>query len=504
MTLNSKIGTAGFIPVVSLSRVERERSRTLATPLSPPDLPADAASPGTTVGQVIASRTANAGARGATSITLLPPTVAFTRNPIMFASIAFLSLSKGLGDYDRVSLVSVFLALAHGESEFDVTATSSTTSAKGPLQIVKGTYLTANLAGERCLNRGPAGLRDAMQIMFAEHPPPAGKWTTMDHSHPGTDMSLATVHLGLISLYITKFERDWAWSDKGYVYRRKITPNVRTFQAMFGSLLVQRWSGLQAIFTAFHTNGLYWMDKTERSTYKYDNRPSLDAAYQQIFNDMMYVRQMVTAFRDDPTFKGDPGDPPGPIKKLPPDSPYMGGSIMWDFKAIGKFKNLLSLANRYLISSPGAAPDNAPSNTPAVTITSGFGPRGRNPKAGMMHSTHKGLDLRAREGSSVYACADGVIATKRKYTNMGSWGLTFVLKCDSDDAEIRYAHLSRCDVEVGDRVTQGQLLGASGHSGVIQPHLHVEYKPAGGSVANPLSDPLKRYTKTLSPTKSTA
>jgi murein DD-endopeptidase MepM/ murein hydrolase activator NlpD len=84
---------------------------------------------------------------------------------------------------------------------------------------------------------------------------------------------------------------------------------------------------------------------------------------------------------------------------------------------------------------------------------------------------HSGLDIAGPTGAAVAAPADGVVilAAARPFTLEGNllminhgMGLTSA-----------FLHLSRIDVKVGDRVRQGQPLGAIGMTGrATGPHLH--------------------------------
>lgn len=105
---------------------------------------------------------------------------------------------------------------------------------------------------------------------------------------------------------------------------------------------------------------------------------------------------------------------------------------------------------------------------------------------GTRDGAHHGIDLATRDangtpttGLPVFAVVPGVIArTPDDYS-----GGTMVVLRTRDGAEVKYAHLSRRDVRVGDVVAAGQVLGLSGRSGVVNgPHLHLEFWWGGSSV----------------------
>lgn len=96
-------------------------------------------------------------------------------------------------------------------------------------------------------------------------------------------------------------------------------------------------------------------------------------------------------------------------------------------------------------------------------LTSRFGPRwGR---------MHKGIDVANSIGTSILA-ADGGVVTKACYS--GSYGN--LIEIDHQNGyKTRYAHLSGYKVSVGDKVTQGQLIGLMGSTGrSTGSHLHFE------------------------------
>ncbi len=89
---------------------------------------------------------------------------------------------------------------------------------------------------------------------------------------------------------------------------------------------------------------------------------------------------------------------------------------------------------------------------------------------------HNGVDYAAPRGTPVRAVGDGVIEFAGQQNGYGN---IVQIKHDKERATV-YAHLSRIDVEVGQRVEQGQHIGAVGATGwATGPHLHFEFKIAG-------------------------
>lgn len=91
--------------------------------------------------------------------------------------------------------------------------------------------------------------------------------------------------------------------------------------------------------------------------------------------------------------------------------------------------------------------------------------------------SHAGIDIRAAEGTPIYAAADGVVtkaAPDSKGVEKGGGHMIFV--DFGMGAEGRYMHLSRYGVQVGDKVKAGQVIGFTGNTGdSTTPHLHFEY-----------------------------
>jgi len=84
---------------------------------------------------------------------------------------------------------------------------------------------------------------------------------------------------------------------------------------------------------------------------------------------------------------------------------------------------------------------------------------------------HKGLDFTAAMGTPVYATGDGRVSTSYYSHTFGN-----VVYLDHGfNFETRYAHLSKYNVEAGQFIKRGQIIGYVGNTGTsVSPHLHYE------------------------------
>ena len=95
---------------------------------------------------------------------------------------------------------------------------------------------------------------------------------------------------------------------------------------------------------------------------------------------------------------------------------------------------------------------------------------------------HLGVDYGAPTGTPVRVVADGVIDFAGRQNGYGN----VVEVRHGNNRSTLYAHLSRIDVRMGQRVEQGQRLGAVGATGwATGPHLHYEFR-IGGQHQDPL------------------
>lgn len=116
-------------------------------------------------------------------------------------------------------------------------------------------------------------------------------------------------------------------------------------------------------------------------------------------------------------------------------------------------------------------------------LSSGFGRR-RHPVLGYTRM-HKGIDFAAPTGTPIMAAGDGVVEFAGRHGGYGN----YVRIRHNSTYKTAYAHLSRYGkgIRRGRRVTQGQIIGYVGSTGMSTgPHLHYEVL-RNGRQTNPLT-----------------
>jgi murein DD-endopeptidase MepM/ murein hydrolase activator NlpD len=107
-------------------------------------------------------------------------------------------------------------------------------------------------------------------------------------------------------------------------------------------------------------------------------------------------------------------------------------------------------------------------------ITQSFGATGT--RDGVPVSYHEGVDLRARQPLPFVASGRGIVVLAESMTVRGN----VIYLYHGAGVVTGYFHLSRIDVEVGDLVESGQMLGLTGNTGLsTAPHLHWEMRVNG-------------------------
>jgi murein DD-endopeptidase MepM/ murein hydrolase activator NlpD len=154
----------------------------------------------------------------------------------------------------------------------------------------------------------------------------------------------------------------------------------------------------------------------------------------------------------------------GPLEVL---ATSVDGSIDPRFERLGLSLARLSALERGL----DGVPQLLPTDQSQTRISSGFGYR-RDPftRRGAMHS---GLDFKGPTGSAIFATANGRVS-------FAGWKSGYGKVIDiqhSNGVMTRYAHLSRINTAVGQRVEAGERIGALGSTGrSTGPHLHFEVR----------------------------
>ena len=116
------------------------------------------------------------------------------------------------------------------------------------------------------------------------------------------------------------------------------------------------------------------------------------------------------------------------------------------------------------------------SSTPAISpvkgiLTSGFGYR-TDPMTGQ-RALHRAIDISTMPGRPVVAAADGIVVKARRAGHLGNG----VVVSHGYGLTTTYGHLSRFNVEAGDEVRRGDVIGYVGNTGrATGYHLHYEVR----------------------------
>ncbi|MBP8238828.1 MAG: peptidoglycan DD-metalloendopeptidase family protein [Saprospiraceae bacterium] len=150
-------------------------------------------------------------------------------------------------------------------------------------------------------------------------------------------------------------------------------------------------------------------------------------------------------------------------------------------KSLDTIMDMSSAKEKMLASMPSIKPVRSDKLNRGVTLLSGFGYR-IHPiyKVPRMHS---GIDFSAPKGTPIQATGAGKVV---KAENEGNgYGLCVTIE-HGYGYQTLYAHMSRIDVKVGQKVVRGQAIGLVGSSGAsTAPHCHYEVMLRGNKV-NPI------------------
>lgn len=108
-------------------------------------------------------------------------------------------------------------------------------------------------------------------------------------------------------------------------------------------------------------------------------------------------------------------------------------------------------------------------------ISSNFNPRRLHPITKTVRP-HRGTDYAANQGTPVWASGDGRVVESGYNKANGN----YVVIQHGGEVQTKYLHLHKRSVKRGDRVTQKQLIGTVGSTGMsTAPHLHYEFLVSG-------------------------
>lgn len=96
---------------------------------------------------------------------------------------------------------------------------------------------------------------------------------------------------------------------------------------------------------------------------------------------------------------------------------------------------------------------------------------------------HDGVDIAVPTGTGIYSPVSGTV-TKSYYSDSG--GNMITVQAESG-WQITFMHMDSRSVSAGDRIEQGQYMGASGNTGnSTGPHLHLQVHDSGNQPVNPI------------------
>ena len=139
-------------------------------------------------------------------------------------------------------------------------------------------------------------------------------------------------------------------------------------------------------------------------------------------------------------------------------------------KSLDTLVNLASERDKMFASIPALKPVREDKLKRKIRALSGFGMR-LHPIL-KIRKMHAGLDFTSPSGTDIQASGEGVVVKiGRKKTGYGN----HVIIDHGYGYKTLYAHMSRFDVNKGERVSRGQKIGEVGNTGTsTAPHLHYE------------------------------
>ncbi|TCJ95087.1 peptidoglycan DD-metalloendopeptidase family protein [Nocardia alba] len=163
----------------------------------------------------------------------------------------------------------------------------------------------------------------------------------------------------------------------------------------------------------------------------------------------------------------------------------------------------LGADNRALPTS-AAAPTSNPTVTATPVLAAGVGPLRRtlpleigtftvSDVFGSRGGDHKGIDMAATDGTTIYSVSDGRVVAAGPASGFGNWIVVDSVDTNGRAYSAVYGHMWDTGVRVrtGQTVTAGQPIGMVGSAGESSgPHLHFEIVPGGRFTGGRQIDPM--------------
>jgi murein DD-endopeptidase MepM/ murein hydrolase activator NlpD len=168
---------------------------------------------------------------------------------------------------------------------------------------------------------------------------------------------------------------------------------------------------------------------------------------------------------------GTPAKDPTPAKLSPVDElNRLGEAVKEQTQRLTALERLMTRAGKAVAALPSRWPVRG-------AVNSEFGTRNSPWTSGI--EFHSGLDIRAERGTAIYAPANGSVVLAGNHQEYGN----AIILDHGQDVRSLYGHLSRLNVQPGQRVERGGLIGWTGNTGRSSgPHLHYEILVRGQAV----------------------
>lgn len=134
------------------------------------------------------------------------------------------------------------------------------------------------------------------------------------------------------------------------------------------------------------------------------------------------------------------------------------------------------------IATPAPAKSSSSKKSSSAKRTAGGSGYFTNPVPGSVETQgihgYNGVDLAAPAGTPIHAAADGTVIIVHTSGYNGGYGLYVAIK-HSNGTQTLYAHMSRVAATVGEKVSQGEVIGYVGSTGRSTGN-HVHFEVRGG------------------------